>query len=143
MIRISLTLAALTLQLTQAVAQDWTPFGIKKFGFIVDVPPGFVYVRSLRENAPGGRGISERRRRRHRSLGIALDIRDFRDNVEALMGQQRKTKAGISPTSASPPNGRPILASKTALSGTSKPSPSAMTASPSSSSTTTGSQAGL
>ena len=54
MIRISLTLAALTLQLTQAVAQDWTPFGIKRFGFIVDVPPGFVYVRSHRENGAEG-----------------------------------------------------------------------------------------
>jgi len=52
--RIVLTLAALTLQLTQAVAQEWTPFGIKKFGFIVDAPPGFVYVRSVRENGEEG-----------------------------------------------------------------------------------------
>ena len=89
-IRTSLTLAALTLQLTQAVAQDWTPFGIKKFGFVVDVPPGFVYVRSLREDRQEGAAFQNRRRRRHRGLGHRPPIRDFRDNVENLIAQQQE-----------------------------------------------------
>ena len=90
MIRTSLTLAALMVQLTQAaIAQDWTPFGIRRFGFIVDVPPGFVYVRSLSEDRQGGAAFQNADGDAIVVWGIALPIRDFRDNVEALMAQQQ------------------------------------------------------
>ncbi len=78
----SLTLAP------QAVAQDWTPFGIKKFGFVVDVPPGFVYVRSLREDRQEGAAFQNADGDAIVVWGIALPIRDFRDNVEALMASR-------------------------------------------------------
>ena len=90
MIRTSLTLAALTLQLTQAVAQDWTPFGIKRFGFIVDVPPGFVYTRSLRENGQEGAAFQNADGDAIVVWSIALPIRDFPKNVEALIAQQQE-----------------------------------------------------
>ena len=85
--RTVLTLAALTLQLTQAVAQEWTPFGIKKFGFIVDVPPGFVYVRSVRENGEEGAAFRNADGDAIVVWGIRLNIRAFRNQVEALIGQ--------------------------------------------------------
>ena len=72
---------------TQALAQDWTPFGIRRFGFIVDVPPGFVYVRSVREDRQEGAAFRNADGDAIVVWGIALDIREFRDNVEALMGQ--------------------------------------------------------
>jgi hypothetical protein len=90
LIRIVLTLAALALQLTQAVAQDWTPFGIKRFGFIVDVPPGFVYTRSLRENHQEGAAFQNADGDAIVVWGIALPIRDFPKNVEALIAQQQE-----------------------------------------------------
>ncbi len=89
-IRTSLTLAALTLQLTPAVAQDWTPFGIKKFGFVVDVPPGFAYVRSLREDRQEGAAFQNPDGDAIVVWGIALPVRDFRDNVENLIAQQQE-----------------------------------------------------
>ena len=87
MIRTSLAMAALMLQLAQAFAQDWTPFGIRRFGFIVDIPPGFTYVRRVSEERQEGAAFRNADGDAIVIWGIALDIRDFPDNVEALMGQ--------------------------------------------------------
>ena len=87
-----------------------------------------------------GAVLRRERRRRHAMLPEALAVGR---NIGRSPRNNSKTKVWRSPTSASRPNGRPILASKTGSSDTSKPSPSVMTAWRPSSSTTTGTPSGL
>jgi len=81
----ALVCAALALLLTQALAQDWTPFGIRRFGFIFDVPPGFFFVRNHKEDAGEGALFQNPEGDFVVVWGINVDIRDFPSAVEELM----------------------------------------------------------
>ena len=92
-----LTCAALALSFTPAIAQDvpedvtpalageWIPFGIRKYGFIFDVPPGFLFVTDHKYD--GGEGALFQNDEGDFVVvwGIDVDIRDFQTHVKELM----------------------------------------------------------
>ena len=85
--QIVLTFVVLARSLTQTVAQDWTPFGIKRFGFIFDLPPGFNFVNSLKEEGAEGAVFRHPDGDILAVWGVDLDQRDFLASIKDQMQQ--------------------------------------------------------
>ncbi|MER8402264.1 hypothetical protein [Mesorhizobium sp. M0306] len=51
MSRLLLSFVSLLFSTTLLYAQEWQPFGVKQFGFVFDVPPGFVLTQRSDQGA--------------------------------------------------------------------------------------------
>ena len=127
-----LTCAALALSFTPAIAQDvpedvtpalageWIPFGIRKYGFMFDVPPGFLFVRDHKYG--GGEGALFQNDEGDFVVvwGIDVNIRDFQTSVKVLMEIDMEEGWNFTYQRLTP-NGRSIPASWMTGFGTSNP----------------------
>jgi hypothetical protein len=87
--RASIISSALVLFLTQATAQEWQQFGIKKFDFIFDVPPTYELIREY--EGGGGAAFVSPEGDLLAIWGIKVEPHDFRVAIEdQISGDERE-----------------------------------------------------